>query len=84
MEFTVDVMPEIEDRPWASHAACRDADPDVFFSERETEVANARRICSGCAVRDDCLDWALDMRIRYGVWGGATPRERRRMLRRSA
>lgn len=74
----------LEERPWAAYAACREADPELFFSGDEEATAAAIRICRGCPVSDECLDWALEMRVRYGVWGGATERERRRMVRRSA
>ena len=75
---------DLDERPWAAYAACRAADADLFFSSVETDVAAALKICAGCPVREECLDWALETRVRYGVWGGATERERRRMLRRSA
>lgn len=75
---------DLEERPWAAYAACRDADPELFFSSSEAEVASAVRICGGCPVREECLEWALDTRVRYGIWGGTTERERRRVLRRSA
>ena len=41
-------------------------------------------ICRGCPVSAECLEWALETRVRYGIWGGTTERERRRMLRKSA
>lgn len=73
-----------DDRPWASYAACRQADPDWFFPGSDDDGRAAVRVCRGCPVREDCLDWALQVRIRYGIWGGLTERERRRLLRRSA
>jgi len=75
---------DLDERPWASYAACRDADANLFFSTVEADVTAALKICAGCPVQDECLDWALETRVRYGVWGGATERERRRMLRRTA
>ena len=42
------------------------------------------RICAGCAVPEECLEWALTARAAFGVWGGTTEQERRRLLRRSA
>ena len=74
----------IDERPWAAYAACRDADPELFFGGENAQTSEAVRICSGCPVREECLDWALEMRITYGIWGGLTERERRRALRRSA
>lgn len=75
---------DLEERPWAAYAACRQADPDLFFSADEEVTAAAIRMCRGCPVSGECLEWALEMRVRYGIWGGATERERRRMLRKSA
>ena len=73
-----------DDRPWAPLAACRDADDDLFFPGNEAEARMAVRICAGCPVREECLEWALEMKIGFGVWGGMTERERRRLQRRSA
>ena len=73
-----------DDRPWAALASCRDADSDLFFPGPDGDPREAVRICRGCPVREHCLEWALETRVRYGVWGGTTERERRRMLRRSA
>jgi WhiB family redox-sensing transcriptional regulator len=75
---------EAEERPWAAYAACRRADPDLFFPGPDGDVSEALKICAGCPVQEDCLEWALDTRVRYGVWGGTTERERRRLFRRSA
>jgi WhiB family redox-sensing transcriptional regulator len=77
-------LADIDERPWASYAACRDADPDLFFGGEDAQTREAVKICRGCAVRDACLEWALEMRITYGIWGGLTERERRRALRRTA
>ena len=73
-----------DERPWVAYAGCRDADPDWFFPGHEGDTSAALRVCRGCPVREDCLEWALETRVRYGVWGGLTERERRRLLRRSA
>jgi WhiB family redox-sensing transcriptional regulator len=61
-------------------AACRH-DPDALFVQGAEQNA-AKRICGGCAIRNECLVEALDNRIEYGVWGGRTERERRAILRR--
>ena len=74
----------VDDRPWAAYAACRDAEADWFFPGPDGDTRAAIRVCRGCPVQEECLDWALDTRIRYGIWGGMTERERRRYLRRSA
>ena len=69
-------------------AACKGADPDLFFGPdaefvtgRQEREAKAKAICAGCPVRDACLAYALDAREAYGVWGGANEDERRAMLR---
>jgi WhiB family redox-sensing transcriptional regulator len=69
-------------RSWGHRAACRGADPDIFFPFSTTEAAfvqieQARAICGRCPVAADCLDWALRMGLDHGVWGGTTPEERR-------
>ena len=66
---------------WRQHAACRGLDPATFFPGSEEETEEARAICFACPVREACLDYALANRERDGVWGGATERERRRLIR---
>jgi len=72
---------------WREEAACRNADPDLFFpigTARAAlrQVAEAKRICRGCPARAPCLAWALDNGVGSGVWGGTTEEERR-VLRRN-
>jgi WhiB family transcriptional regulator, redox-sensing transcriptional regulator len=67
---------------WRLRAACRDADPELFFPDSVKgpaleAVARAKRICAACPVRTYCLDWALSHRADFGVWGGRTEEERR-------
>lgn len=69
---------------WNERAACLDMDPDVFFPTDTAGVVAAKRICAGCPVRVECLEWALEHGERWGVWGGASERERRRMWARRA
>jgi WhiB family transcriptional regulator, redox-sensing transcriptional regulator len=77
-------MVDLDERPWAAYAACRSADPEIFFAGTDTASFEAVKICRSCPVQDQCLAWALDNRVRYGVWGGLTERQRRRATRRSA
>ena len=72
---------EIEYGGWRSRAACRHADPDLFFPEGTNgpalaQLDEAKRICLSCPVRRQCLTWAVDHDISSGIWGGATPDER--------
>lgn len=68
------------DTLWMDEGSCRDLDPALFFPSDGVGVDVARRICAGCPVRGACLEFALANRIDHGVWGGASERERRRIL----
>ena len=62
---------------WQNHAACKTIHPDVFFSNHGQDSDEAAKIvCRGCEVRAECLAYAKNLRIEYGVWGGLTARER--------
>ena len=78
----VDVTQVPDEYAWMLHARCRGANPTEFFPSDGLGVEMAQRICAGCPVRLDCLEYALLHRIEHGVWGGASERERRRILRR--
>ncbi|MDQ2827188.1 MAG: WhiB family transcriptional regulator [Actinomycetota bacterium] len=70
------------DLSWRLRGACRGLDPDVFFSTTEEEdVQRAKAVCNTCVVQQQCLEFALANRESEGVWGGATDKERRRILR---
>jgi WhiB family redox-sensing transcriptional regulator len=66
---------------WMLDARCREYDPTQFFPSDGVGVDRARQICFECPVRMECLEYALEYRIDHGVWGGASERERRRILR---
>jgi WhiB family redox-sensing transcriptional regulator len=66
---------------WRQHAACRGLDPEIFYPTTDEESAVAKGVCDQCAVRETCLEHALGSRERDGVWGGATEKERRRIIR---
>jgi WhiB family redox-sensing transcriptional regulator len=61
--------------------ACRGTDPDVFFPDRGESLEPAKQVCAECVVRDECLEHALANGERFGVWGGTSERERRRIRR---
>jgi WhiB family transcriptional regulator, redox-sensing transcriptional regulator len=67
---------------WRDRAACRDMDPAVFFPEDGAGVLAAQRVCAGCEVRRECLDYALERVEQNGVFGGTSERERMRMRRK--
>lgn len=73
---------------WMTQAACRGADPGLFFPftwdipRPDQSDDRARRICQACPVQPACLDWALRTGEPDGMWGGTTPAERRRLRAR--
>jgi WhiB family redox-sensing transcriptional regulator len=66
---------------WRQNAACRGVDPEIFYPASDEEADVAKSICAQCPARQTCLEYALACRERDGVWGGATEKERRRILR---
>jgi WhiB family transcriptional regulator, redox-sensing transcriptional regulator len=72
-----------EQQDWQERALCAQTDPEAFFPEKGGSTREAKRICSGCEVRAECLEYALAHDERFGIWGGLSERERRR-LRRTA
>jgi WhiB family redox-sensing transcriptional regulator len=68
---------------WHDDALCAQTDPEAFFPEKGGSTREAKKICAGCPVRAECLESALANDERFGIWGGLSERERRR-LRRSA
>lgn len=61
--------------------ACRGLDSGLFYPDNEEEAEIAKQVCAQCGVQQVCLDFALTKREKVGIWGGATERERRRLLR---
>jgi WhiB family redox-sensing transcriptional regulator len=72
--------PLAEEKPWATFAACAEAEGMTFFPQTKAEARAALAICNVCPVREDCLEHALETNERFGVWGGMTEKERRLML----
>jgi len=66
---------------WRQKSACRGVDPEIFYPVSDEDADAAKAICAMCAVRQPCLEYALANREKDGVWGAATERERRRILR---
>ena len=66
---------------WVGDAVCAQTDPEVFFPEKGASSREARRVCRGCGVRKECLEFALRTGQRFGVWGGVSERQRRSMKR---
>ena len=71
--------PADEPESWTERALCKETDPEAFFPEKGGSTREAKRICLGCEVKDDCLDYALAHDERFGIWGGLSERERRKL-----
>ncbi len=80
----VELMSGMEDRGWQARANCMGVDPDLFFPERGASTREAKEVCRGCVAREDCLEYALDNGEKFGIWGGMSERERRRLRRARA
>ena len=78
--------PEFDPEPmssdqWQDRALCAQTDPEAFFPEKGGSTREAKKICLGCEVRSECLEYALAHDERFGIWGGLSERERRRLKR---
>lgn len=67
---------------WQDLALCQQTDPEAFFPEKGGSVLAAKQVCGRCEVKGDCLAYALDHDEKFGVWGGLSERERRKLKRR--
>ena len=68
---------------WQDQALCAQTDPEAFFPEKGGSTREAKKICTGCEVKAECLEYALANDERFGIWGGLSERERRRVRRRA-
>jgi WhiB family redox-sensing transcriptional regulator len=75
---------DTDGRSWQDEANCLGVDPDLFFPERGASTREAKEVCRGCVVRLDCLEYALVNGEKFGIWGGLSERERRRLRRQRA
>jgi len=69
---------------WQDQALCAQTDPEAFYPEKGGSTREAKRVCRSCEVRAECLEYALDHHERFGIWGGMSERERRRLERIAA
>src|SRR5438309_111487 len=72
-----------EEQEWQEDALCAQTDPEAFFPEKGGSTREAKRICQGCDVRAECLEYALAHDERFGIWGGLSERERRKLKKRA-
>jgi WhiB family transcriptional regulator, redox-sensing transcriptional regulator len=83
-----DVLSELamvteDEQEWQERALCAQTDPEAFFPEKGGSTREAKQICNSCDVRSECLEYALGHDERFGIWGGLSERERRRLKRRA-
>jgi WhiB family redox-sensing transcriptional regulator len=71
------------EQSWQDRALCAQTDPEAFFPEKGGSTREAKRVCRSCEVRTECLEYALEHDERFGIWGGLSERERRRLRRQA-
>ncbi len=72
-------LSDVEELGWQEQALCAQTDPEAFFPEKGGSTREAKKVCLSCEVRVDCLEYALEQDERFGIWGGLSERERRRL-----
>lgn len=75
---------DVDTPRWQTQGLCRGVNPDLFFPERGASTREAKEVCKGCPVRPECLEYALKTGQKFGIWGGLSERERRRIRRQRA
>jgi WhiB family transcriptional regulator, redox-sensing transcriptional regulator len=68
---------------WQERSLCAQTDPEAFFPEKGGSTREAKRVCLSCDVRIECLEYALANDERFGIWGGLSERERRRVKKQA-
>jgi WhiB family redox-sensing transcriptional regulator len=68
---------------WQADSLCAQTDPEAFFPEKGGSTRDAKKICASCDVRAECLEYALQNDERFGIWGGLSERERRKLRKRA-
>ena len=81
--LTLDEMFGAVEEEWQDQALCAQTDPEAFFPEKGGSTREAKRVCVGCEVRSECLEYALENDERFGIWGGLSERERRKLKKRA-
>lgn len=81
-EELAEIERETEEKDnFIKYGNCLGVDTDLFFPERGASTKEAKGVCQGCVVREDCLEYALSNGEKFGIWGGLSERERRRIRR---
>jgi WhiB family redox-sensing transcriptional regulator len=81
----ISIFAAVDEGPlgWQERALCAQTDPEAFFPEKGGSTREAKKVCTSCEVRRECLEYALANDERFGIWGGLSERERRRLKRRA-
>jgi WhiB family transcriptional regulator, redox-sensing transcriptional regulator len=82
-EFDVLDMQDTDELTWQERALCAQTDPESFFPEKGGSTREAKKVCLSCEVRAECLEYALQHDERFGIWGGMSERERRKLKKRA-
>lgn len=69
---------------WMTQALCVETDPEAFFPAKGGSTREAKTVCRRCPVSFECLEYALANEDRYGIWGGMSERERRKLYRKGS
>ncbi|MEV5002677.1 WhiB family transcriptional regulator [Nocardioides sp. LML1-1-1.1] len=77
------VEAETDELGWQERALCAQTDPEAFFPEKGGSTREAKKVCLTCEVRNECLEAALGNDERFGIWGGLSERERRKLKKRA-
>lgn len=70
------------ERQWHEYGLCLETDPEAFYPDKGGSTREAKMVCQACPVKDECLEYALLNDERYGIWGGLSDRERRRLRKK--
>jgi WhiB family transcriptional regulator, redox-sensing transcriptional regulator len=79
----VTIVDDENELAWQSDSLCAQTDPEAFFPEKGGSTRDAKKICTSCEVRNQCLEYALENDERFGIWGGLSERERRKLRKRA-
>ena len=81
MNAELDLLLDDGQFAWQAEALCAQTDPEAFFPEKGGSTREAKRVCQSCTVKSECLEYALEHDERFGIWGGLSERERRKLKR---
>lgn len=70
-----------EAQPWMRLAACRSMDTEEFYPPRGGDLAGPRAVCAECPVQNECLNYAIENGDHFGIWGGLSDKQRRKVRR---